>query len=319
MSRLPTLLSRMLVLLVAFHLSPAEAEFTATQIRPAQSGVADGGVHLGVRLLGSLALSGDEALAELSGLAWDDRRQILYAISDRGLLLHLQPVFRDGWLVDARLLASMPLRDRDGAPLRGKSADSEGLVLAADGESLLVSFERRHRIDRYDFRGNWLANLPLPPPLNQSERFRKPNRGIEGFTWNTRFGLIAAAEGLLRGDEQPRLASGDGSWFYRPNRPGGRLVAIESEPGGSLLLLERAFSSPFEPWTLSLLRVRPSLNNQGQTLPIEVLAEFDSGKGWLLQNLEGMSRHQGRRYFLVSDNNGQPWSQTQLIYLELTK
>ncbi len=312
-----------LLLLALALIAPAGAKEIGSPITLTTRDLPQENRFMKVRLLGSLALNGDPALAELSALAWDEDEQILYAVTDRGWLLHLAPRFEAGRLTGVSLLASHRLRDRLGKPLTGRNADSEGLVLERGdngirGDSrLLISFERHHRILRFDPLGHAYGALPLPPPLDDPRRYATANRGIEGFTLHPSLGLIAAAESPLRGDTLPRLVSSEASWFYRPNRPAGRIVAMESEPGGSLLILERAFISPLQPWTLSLTRLRPDRDNRGSILQGELLVEFDSGKGWLVQNLEGMSRHRENRYFLVSDDNGKPWAQTQLIYLEL--
>src|SRR5204862_210367 len=79
---------------------------------------------------------------------------ILYAVSDKGGLFHLRPIFRDGALVDLKLLRAAPLRElKTDQPLRRKRTDAEGLTIApgsaaADTE-LLISFERFPRIVRY--------------------------------------------------------------------------------------------------------------------------------------------------------------------------
>jgi len=44
---------------------------------------------------------------------------------------------------------------------------------------------------------------------------------------------------------------------------------------------------------------------------------FDSVEGWRIHNIEGITRHRGRRLFLVSDDGGMRMLQTQLIYLEI--
>ncbi|HXK56793.1 MAG TPA: hypothetical protein PLZ16_09115, partial [Gammaproteobacteria bacterium] len=52
---------------------------------------AAGDRYMGIKLLGALTLRGRPELAELSDLAWDEDEEILYGVTDRGVLLHLQP------------------------------------------------------------------------------------------------------------------------------------------------------------------------------------------------------------------------------------
>jgi hypothetical protein len=47
------------------------------------------------------------------------------------------------------------------------------------------------------------------------------------------------------------------------------------------------------------------------------VARFDSGEGWVINNFEGLTRTQGNRFFMVSDNGGMQLLPTQLLYFEL--
>ncbi|MCR4332761.1 MAG: esterase-like activity of phytase family protein, partial [Sulfuricaulis sp.] len=113
-----------------------------------------------IRFLGMLQLPNPTVdgmrLSQLSGLAWDDDDGILYAISDKGYLFNLQPVFDNGVLTGLKLLKTLHLRETGGnKPLKGTRADSEGMDILngrngrkGDAE-LIVSFERFPRIVRY--------------------------------------------------------------------------------------------------------------------------------------------------------------------------
>ena len=48
------------------------------------------------------------------------------------------------------------------------------------------------------------------------------------------------------------------------------------------------------------------------------IAVFDSSEGWNVDNFEGLTRHQGRRFFMVSDDNGKAIQRTLLVYFEVT-
>ena len=140
-----------------------------------------------VRLLGAVELPyeqiADQPLVELSGLAWDNDDEVLYALSDHGVLFHLTPVFAAGALVDAKVTHAFPLPGSDGKRLRGRSTDSEGLAIL-DGRNgikgdavLLISFEREPRVNRYSPVGNFVERHDLPQSLRtslsrQQQRFR---------------------------------------------------------------------------------------------------------------------------------------------------
>jgi hypothetical protein len=279
--------------------------------------------YMQLRLRGSLLLRGDASLAEMSGLGWDEDDKILFAITDRGMLLHLKPAIIDDLLVGMELIASFPLLDRDGKALDGHWRDAEGLVIEngrngiAGDSHLLISFERNHRIERYSTDGQWLARIPLPAGLQQKAFRPRFNSGLEGLT-------LHPLHGLITGPEYPRnpgphyLFSQNGKqWNYRPLEEDGALVALEALPNGDLVLLERAYTSVFSPWVISLTRIRGSQLATEGPLEQELLARFDSSEGWMTQNFEGLTRHNGNRFFMVSDDGNKPWAQTQMIYFEL--
>ncbi|MCW8906780.1 MAG: esterase-like activity of phytase family protein [Sedimenticola sp.] len=284
--------------------------------------VNSGDRFMGIQLLDSVALRGDPALAELSGLAWDQDEQRLLAVSDRGLLLHLQPHFEAGRLVGVDLLQTYPLLNRRGLPLEGSWRDAEGLTLerAENGirgdTHLLISFERQHRIERYRDNGRWLQTLPLPKPL-RNIRLRS-NRGLESLTRHPQLGVVTAPE-LPPAGESHFLASSQGrSWNFVPQEENGSVVGMETLPNGDLLLLERAYTSIFSPWIISLGRIPlPALLSDQRSIEIEPVARMDSSEGWLTQNMEGLARHGEQGFFMVSDDGNRPWAQTQLLYFRL--
>lgn len=279
--------------------------------------------YMGVRLRGALRLRPVPGLDELSALAWDEDEQILYALSDNGRLLHLRPVLQGSQLIDVLLLRVLVLLDPRGKPLAGHSRDSEGLALenGANGirgdSRLLISFERRNRIDRYTPDGYWDSKVALPPVLKARDTYRSRNEGLEAVTLHPEFGVLTGPEHFGDGRSIPIFDLRGSNWLYQPFEENGALVAMEALPDGSVVVLERAFTSPFSPWVITLSRVWPDSDNTGKVLPAERLVSFDSGEGWRTLNFEGLSAHQDGRFFMVSDDAGSSWQSTQLLYIEL--
>lgn len=90
---------------------------------------------------------GEEEIGGISGLDWYEDR--LYAVSDDGKWLTIQPDEIDGRLIDLLTVARGDLNDERGRRLRGKDdSDAEAITRDSDG-SWLVAFERDHRIWRY--------------------------------------------------------------------------------------------------------------------------------------------------------------------------
>jgi hypothetical protein len=281
-----------------------------------------------VRLLGALVIPsrtvGGKRLASLSGLAWDEDDGTLYAVSDKGQLFGLKPEFRNGELRDVKLASSAGLIDpATRKPARYRRSDAEGLDIlhgrngrTGDAE-LVVSFEGQPRLARHRPDGRVIAEIPLSPPLNDLNQFRY-NRMLEAVCVHPREGVLVAPEEPLNGDRNaPRLYRTDArSWRLPTSR--GSIVAMECLPDGDVLMMEREFS----PITLHIvvilrrLRLHPSVPFD-QLLESEVVAVFDNHDGLNLDNFEGLTRHRGNRFFMVSDDNDTLLQRTLLVYFEL--
>lgn len=293
---------------------------------------APGDTYGNLRLLGALRLIDAEIdgsrLCGLSGLAWDEDAELLYAISDRGVLFHLRPIFDErGYLASARAVAGYPLRDASGNPVRSSFSDAEGLAIrngensALGDAELLVSFEVKPRVVRYSISGRWLGEEPLPATLRNPRNFREGNQALEAVTIDPRRGILVGSETPLRNDPPGLIrifATGGRFWLYPlGNAPGSALVAMEALPDGGLLTLERAFVSPLRPFAISLRQTK--LLTPGKTAPLQVsdVAVFNTDRGWLLDNFEGLTRHREQRFFMISDDNCSGLQATLLVYFEL--
>ena len=291
---------------------------------------------MSIRLLGTLSIPDDPVdsirVDELSGLAWDEDEQILYALSNRGKLFHLKPTFSHGQLQDVRVKAAFRLRTHWGKKLKKKRRDAEGLSLAngnngKKGDSrLLISFERIPRIAWFNNKGYQEDSLALPPPLNDVTQYESKNHGLESVTINPKYGIITAPEIPLPGTSGTRLYSLSGKQWQIPDFPipDNAIVGMESTPNGDLLLLERAFSSVFSPVVISLHKIHladdcqvSSGKKSTKTCSEQTIAIFSSTKGWNVDNFEGLTHHRKNRYFIVSDNNRFWMQRTLLSYFEV--
>jgi len=282
----------------------------------------------GLRILGALELSapeiGGRKFSQLSDLAWDDDDGVLYAVSDRGFLFGLRPIFRQQHLSDVRLVSTAPLIDpKTRKPVRYRRSDAEGLDILngrngqpGDAE-LLVSFEGEPRLARHRPDGSVVAEEPLKAPLNDLGQYRY-NRMLEGVCVHPREGILTAPEDPLLADHgTTRLYSRDGRSWILPHAVGG-IVALECLPDGDVLVLERDFTTLTLRFVITLRRVHlPAGTAPGATLQAETLAVLDSADGWSIDNFEGLTRHRGNRFFMVSDNNDVFLQRTLLVYFEL--
>ena len=274
---------------------------------------------MGVRLLGALKLDSVEVdghlLGGLSALGWDEDEQLLYAVSDRGYLIHMRVEFdHDGFLHDARALSAHALRDERGRALRGRLMDSESLTVRYGDNSqrgdtqLTISFERRPRVIHFDATGKMIGRETLPTALQNPKSYRSGNRALESIAWHPQFHYLTAAEQPMRGVSEliVPLHALDSSHYWRyplAAEPNAGLTAIEVMEDGSILTLERGFGVFFVP-VISTLRRIPSLPNEpGALLQPQIVARFNSGEGWFLDNFEGLAHLGNGRILMVSDDN----------------
>gem|GEM_PF-162476 len=328
---LATLAMAMLLALVTMPATAAGGAIAVSQPYRLSPHVAPGEITMGIRLLGSVELSRTSIaglpLGGLSSLAWDQDESRLYALSDRGSLFHLRPTFDNGTLVRVEALTAFALRDRRGRVLQGRHADAEGMVLQhADngkaGDSLLaVAFERHPRIVRFRPDGRYVDQLELPADLHDASHFSDPNKALEALTWLPGLGFLTAPERPLAGAGKGTVSlfALDGrSWRYPLlATPNASLVDMQALPDGSLLTLERGHGLMFLPIVISLRQTRVTADNAGQRLPVSTIAILDSSQGWSVDNFEGLSRHRGLKFFMVSDDNFNALQKTLLVYFEL--
>lgn len=306
---------------------------TELEVRPvALSDTIKPGDRLGrLRFLGMLQLPNPVVdgmrFSQLSGLAWDDDDGILYAISDKGFLFHLQPVFENGMLTGLKLLKAFHLREPgSGKPLKGTRADSEGMDIVngrngikGDAE-LLISFERFPRIMRYRPDGYAFGEYPLPAPLNDARMYHDSNKMLESVCVDSKLGILTVPEVPLKGERQgfTRIFSTDGkSWLY-PFPTGNRISALECLGNNRVLALESNFDVFHGRLEVFLkLATLPAGGAQTEPVPVETVVTLDSSKGHQIDNFEGLARHSGNRFFIVSDDNDLFIQRSLLMYFEL--
>ena len=161
-----------------------------------------GGQFMAVRLLGAVEIPrgriGTEALHSLSGLAWDDDEALLYAISDRGSLFHIRPSFSGSHLIGAEVVAAHRLRPASAGNRKRRTGswDTEGLTIRRarngkrDDATLIVSFERRPRVEEFSRDGRQLGALAIPKAYRSADAFEDSNRALEAVTVHREHGLL---------------------------------------------------------------------------------------------------------------------------------
>lgn len=155
------------------------------------------------------AFAGHE-VGGLSGLAYDRKADLFYAVSDDASGRPPARVLRFRWHPPAapELVDWLQLTEEAG-PLAGAGADLEGLARALDGE-LYVSSEGDVKqgiapwVGRFDASGKLLGHLPLPEVFVPGEGHGVGrNAAFEALTLVAEKNLIAGTEGPLGQDEPP--------------------------------------------------------------------------------------------------------------------
>jgi len=217
----------------------------------------------------------------------------------------------DGELIGIADFTVSPILDAEGESSEEKwRVDAEGL--AVRGEEVLVSFERRSRVDVYPANAPGSSrpsgSLPLQIPLKELRN----NRGLEAI-------MVAPEASVLAGQvvvvsEKSLNASGDiyaavltgpsKGVFFVKRHPPYDVTDGDFLPNGDLLLLERRFSIA-EGIGMRIRRIDGSRLGPGNLVDGPVLLEADFGEQ--IDNMEGLdvsTDDAGQTFVtLVSDDN----------------
>ena len=317
--------------LVAVLTASAQESFMIGAKRAELAPQLTAGARIGkIRVLGMLELPSVNIngvrLVELSDLAWDEDEQVLYALSNKGALFWLRPLFTDGVLTDVAVLRAFRLYDVDNKkPLRDRRADAEGMDILygnngrkGDAE-LLVAFERFPRVVSYRTNGAAIAEHALPAPLGDIAAFRSANKAFEAVAIDPSFGIVVTPEIALKKETAgfTHLFSLTGkSWRY-PLADGNSIVSMKSRDRKGLLVLERAYSPLYGRTVITLNKA--VLSAASDSARVETLVSLSSNDGLALDNFEGLSAHRRNRFFMVSDNNDMFFQRTLLLYFEIVE
>lgn len=266
-------------------------------------------------------------IIELSDLAWDEDEQLLYAISDEGLLYHLKLDFKNKKLQAVTVIAAMNLRDKEKLPLKGKYSDAEGLAIRHSnngkrGDSeLIISFENKPRIAVYSTNGHYLKNVKTVKKLRKRKYFRSNNKALESVTLHPTYGILTASEKPLKANplnKQTIYSSKGKEWHFTASKEkNSSITAIEVISKDKILILERAYNGIFSPIVIRLRQLNINKCNNLNLCETEEIAKFDSSDGWILDNFEGLTHFRDNQYLMVSDNNNNPFQKTLLVLFEI--
>lgn len=277
---------------------------------------------------GLLLTSATKEFGGWSGLVMSDDGRRMLAISDQGSWMTADLTYdgsRPKGLANAMIGEISGLGGQ--ALGRGRDKDAEAVTLL-DGTlargTVLIAFERNHRIGRYP-----VSDRGLGPPLGYlkmpADARRIPfNKGLEALTV-LRGGLLKGAI-LAFAEEYYDPRRNHTGWIWpagigsEPQRLGLTNIAdfaitdVVSLPDGSLIVLERKFRW-LEGVKMRLRLVRAAAIKPGALLEGEVLLEADMSDE--IDNMEGLALSRDARgqtvLTIISDNNFNAFLQRNLL------
>jgi len=252
-----------------------------------------------------------KTISELSGLAYCENT--LYALSDKGYLYKFEINFHHK-IKKLKLLESFPLRDTDGNKLRGIQKDSEGLAVCDN--KLLICFERDPRVSLFSKNGISLKQMKLHKKLRSKTNFVGENKELEAVAYNDKYGLITAPEEVLKNAKKRQyhtLYAKKKVWRFKAD---GSITGLEFIDDDTLLVLLRKYRLFGNRFT-SLVRVHLNWCDKKHICQSELLAKFNSVKGWHIDNFEGVCKVGKNRFLMISDDNNSFFQKTLLVFFEI--
>ena len=244
---------------------------------------------------------------ELSDIAYRDGT--LFGVSDRGYLYKMQLMLERDKIKDIVLLQRWKLKGKRRKKLKKKRRDAEGLAFFH--KNLLISFERKHRVDIYDLHGEKLQKADIHTKLQNRDNYIKANKGLESVAYSEKYGIVTAPERPLQGEDASihTIYGKDVLWRFRYD---GSITAVEFRDDHRLLVLLRKFNY-FTRRRISTLLSLDLRGCEATLCQIEKLAVFDSDEGFHLDNFEGLTKISKNRYLMISDDNGSFLQKTLVV------
>ncbi|SMP07961.1 esterase-like activity of phytase family protein [Shimia sagamensis] len=237
-----------------------------------------------------------------------DGRQMV-AISDRGMFVTGDFQRAGEAVTSVENVKAFPVLNTSGKfPAKAGLRDSEGLVLQKDG-ALTVSFEGKHRLNRFAMPGAKAQGMPWRKEFNQM----KLNGGFEALAINN-WGKIFAIPEQPIGDETIAqvFTLKKGQWektFTLPREKQFQPVGADFGPDGRLYLLERDFNGlGFRVQVRSFAIDRSTVSDE-KLLLRKGIGSHD--------NLEGIAVWQDKlgriRLTMISDDNFRLVQRTEIV------
>ena len=261
---------------------------------------------------------GTKSLNELSGLTYDKKNKILYAVSDKGKLFSYKLQQKSNKLTLSPI-HSCKLKNRNGKRLKKWQRDSEGVALDSNGK-LFISFEGKPKIYNFTKKCIQKKQIKLPRSLKNA-KLLSSNKSLEALAFHPKYEFITALEYPKKSDNryfQTIYTTSGKQWHLKldPIKKNA-IVAIEVMDDGNLLILERAHKNFFD-FIITLEKLYINGCKQSLCKQRKIL-QMDSQKGWRLEDFEGLANLGAGKFVMVSDNSNSIFFKTKLVYFKINK
>ncbi len=255
--------------------------------------------------------------SEISDLSYDEKSHKLYMIGDKGNFYVFSAKFKEK-ITSLKYLSAYKIDEKK----KSSKYDTEGLTHDNKG-NLYISFERHPRIASISKKGYLRKNSTLTKELKKRKNYRGRNKMLEALAWHKVHGLLTVAEFPLhkkKTTQQTVYSTKGKKWHFQAEKyKNSAITAIEVMDNNHLLILERAFTSIFEPMHITLKKLYLNKCNKKHFCKSEVLTTYTGQIGMNISNYEGLAKVGKNRYLMVSDNNNKAILSTKLIYFKVNE
>ncbi|WP_455756814.1 esterase-like activity of phytase family protein [Sulfurimonas sp.] len=254
---------------------------------------------MSIKILDAKELKFDSSkINELSALAYE--KDVLYALGDKGYLHKFNILIKDNKIKKLSLLKT--------TKLKGEKLDSEGLALKDD--KLLVSFEKKPKIVLYSKNGEKIKKKKIHKDLRDIKNYVRKNKALESVAYNKKYGIVTAPELPLKklDEKYHTLYSKKKKWNFLAC---GSLSGLEFINKDEIMILQRELNSFTRRRIITISKLNLKNNEY------KILAKLDTKKGWDIDNFEGLTKIDEKKYLIISDDNDSFFQKTLLVLFEV--
>jgi hypothetical protein len=248
----------------------------------------------------------DSDVKEISAIV--SKKDKLYAIGDKGFLYHFNIKIKNKKIDKLTLKKVIRLKNKKLKKLKKINRDSEGLAFM--GDDLLISFEKKPRVELFSKDGIKIKSRKISKELRDIRNYQSENKALEALAYSKKYGIITAPELPLKGkDENYHILYGkDRLWKIKFS---GSITSLEFIDKNEIMILQRKFNKFIFQRVITISKLNL------KTGTYQVLAVFDTRKGWKIDNFEGIAKIGKNKFLMISDDNGSFFQKTLLVLFEI--